>query len=514
MAARAQRLDPLLGTFLTTFTEQALLTAKEQDEAVARGENTGPLTGVTVAVKDIIATDECPTTCQSRVYDASWWQGRDALVVRRLREAGALIVGKTTMTEHAMARPDPHGDGPLPRNPWDVNRWTGGSSCGSANGVAADLFDIGIGTDSNGSIRIPAALCGVTGFKPTHGLVPTAGCLPTARSLDAIGPLARSVRDCARVLAVMAGEDSDLAAAVRAHAEPTVPWSDGLAGTRIGVPYQALAESGELPESCRPAFDAMTSCLTELGAEIVEIDLPEGWPLFAAGFVTLLAEAFDAHRAGLAARWSDYGAPFRRGVAVGGLIDAGTYLHAQRTRGWAVRSLRDRLAHLDGVLTPMWPGAAPRYDDAAGYHAMSGVPGLWSAAGFPAIAFPMGFDAAGLPLSAQLAGWPWQEATLVGIVDAYQRRTDWHTRRPCIPDGLSAAELATPPVPTDPSGEAADSGARSAVTALLGRLGVRDHVADGEIAALAAAWTAIAPITGALPPVDVDAAPLLSVDFR
>ncbi|MBB4892325.1 aspartyl-tRNA(Asn)/glutamyl-tRNA(Gln) amidotransferase subunit A [Streptomyces olivoverticillatus] len=427
---RAARLDPGLGVFLRRFDAEAAEAAAHLDEGPAEGL----LHGVTLGIKDVIATREAPATCQSRVHDAQWWAGRDATAVARLRAAGAVPLGKTTLAEHALGRPDPALPFPVPRNPWDTDRFTGGSSSGSASGVAAGLFDVGLGTDTNGSIRIPAALCGVTGIKPTHGLVPADGARPLARTLDVVGPLARTVREAAAALAVMADAPAGAPA-----------WRDDLRGVRIGVPRRALTESGQLTDDCGAAFETALTELRALGAETVDFDLPELYPLFAAQFVTLLAEAYELHGAGLRERWGDYGRPFRRTAVLGGLVGAPVYVHAQRVRAWGAENLRARMRGIDAIATPTWPTTAPRYDDAAALQHVSWLPGLWSAVGFPAIALPMGFGGDGLPLSLQLAGAPGTDFALAAVADAYQRSDDRHLRRPPEPDhGATPAAVAVP----------------------------------------------------------------------
>ncbi|MCA9847480.1 MAG: amidase, partial [Dehalococcoidia bacterium] len=197
---RADYLDGRLGVFITRMTDTALAAAKQADADFAAGVDRGPLQGIPIGVKDIIATKDAPTTAQSMVLDPAWGEGQDAPVVARLREAGAVIVGKTSTMEFAIGMPDASKPFPVPRNPWNPETWPGGSSSGSGAGVAAGLFLGALGTDTGGSVRIPAAFCGITGMKQTHGLVPKAGCAPLGYSLDHIGPMTRSARDAAAML--------------------------------------------------------------------------------------------------------------------------------------------------------------------------------------------------------------------------------------------------------------------------------------------------------------------------
>ena len=466
-----------LGTFLHRFP----------DSADRPAGPAGPLSGVRIGVKDLIAVAGAPVTCQSAVADPQWWADRDAPIVARLRAAGASIVGKTTMAEFALSRPDPAAAFPVPRNPWDPDRYPGGSSSGSANGIHAGAFDAGIGTDTNGSIRIPAAMCGVTGFKPTHGLLPGAGIWPLARSLDTPGALARTAAECARLVAVMADRPVDL------------PSRPDLAGVRVGVPTEVLRYAAALAADTQAAFDTALDDLRAAGATVVDIKADEGFPLVAAQLVTMLVEAFEVHGTTLRERWDDYGRPFRWSVALGGVLTAETYLRALRVRQWGATALAARLSEVDVIATPTWPAGAPRYDDAAGMATISWLPSLWSAVGFPAIALPMGFDGANMPLSLQLAAGPGRDFELAAIADVYQRRTTWHTREPAARTAAATglAEVASPLA----VGEV-DLDTRKTLADSFARLGV--PVGEEDLDQLAMTWTKISAMAGMLPALPVD----------
>jgi len=474
---RADLLDPLLGSYLARFTDEAAATAAELDQY---GGEAGPLHGLLTGVKDVLATRERVATGQSRIFDEQWYAGREGAAVRRLREAGAVVLGKTSMAEHGLSRPDPEQNSPIARNPWDPDRWTGGSSCGSANGLPAELFDATVGTDTNGSIRIPAALCGVTGFKPTYGLVPVDGCRPLSRSLDTVGSLAHTARDAARLVAVMAGR----------HGEPFAPRRD-LHGVRVGVPHQLLEQAAALSPDCTAAFDSALATLRTAGAETVDVPLNEVFPLVAAQLATMLAEAFEVHGDGLRKRWNAYSRPFRRTIVLGGLVTDATCARAQRVRQQGAGRLRARFADVSVIATPTWPTTAPRCDDAAALQAVSWLPSPWSAVGFPAIAVPMGFGADGLPLSLQLAGPPGDDFALAAVADCYQRQTGWHLRRPRLEPGTAPAPVAEPQ--PAPAGE----DEREWMAARLHELGVR--VDDAEAAAIAGTWSGYSRLWGAMP---------------
>ncbi|MFC9861320.1 amidase [Streptomyces sp. NPDC055082] len=459
----ADRLDPLLGVYVTRFPEQALAAADAAD--ARRSGDRGPLHGLPLAVKDNLATVEGPSTAQSPVHDPGWWHGQDAPAVARLRGAGAVVLGKTTMAEYAIGRPDPAHTFPVPRNPWDPERWTGGSSTGNGAGIAAGLFLGALGTDTSGSVRLPAALCGTTGLKTTFGLLPAEGCVPLSPSQDVLGPMAVSARDCGLLLDALTGRP-----------RPTAPVA-GVRGLRIGVPY-GLVEGAGVTEECRTAFHRSLRELRELGAEIREFDLPEFGPLLAVNAVTMLAEAFAVHGERLAAHWQGHGRGFRRLAAAGAVLPAHLYLRAQRTREQLTARLLARLdspGGVDVVATPTWPAPARTYAHETAPGDELNLTAVWNPTGFPALALPMGADPAGLPLSLQLAGRPHAESTLLAAGEAFQSATTWHLRRAAPdprhrpaplrdPDATGADPK--PPVPSAPAQAPESAGIEAALAAV------------------------------------------------
>jgi aspartyl-tRNA(Asn)/glutamyl-tRNA(Gln) amidotransferase subunit A len=338
VTARADAHDEELGAYLLRFDEHAPTGAAQADADFAAGIDRGPLQGIPVAVKDILAVAEGPTTGQSLVLDPAWGAGRDADVVSRLKAAGAVITGKTSTMELAIGVPDAAKPFPLPRNPWDPERWSGGSSSGSASAVAAGFAYAAVGTDTAGSIRIPAAFCGVSGLMPTSGSVPAGGCLPVAWSLDHIGPLARSAVDCGAMLATMA------------DAGATAPFHDDLRGITIGVVHDRHFGEDRDDRAARPAFDAAVAELERLGAHVVEAVLPQYEATIAAMWVTMVSEALAFHRDGLADRWEDHFRSTRHILAAGALVSGAEYVQAQRVRRVTQRALADRFDRVD-VLT-------------------------------------------------------------------------------------------------------------------------------------------------------------------
>lgn len=467
--ADAETLDPLLGVYVTRFPEQALAAARTADSLPAAER--GPLHGLPLAVKDNLATVEGPATAQSPVHDPHWWRGRDALAVARLRGAGALVLGKTTMAEYAMGRPDPAHSFPVPRNPWDPERWTGGSSTGNGAGIASGLFLGALGSDTSGSVRLPAALCGTTGLKTTFGLLPVDGCVPLSPSQDVLGPMAVTARDCGLLLDAMTG---------RPRPAPT---ADGVRGLRIGVPY-GLVDAPGLTGACRTAFQEALRTLHELGAEVKEFELPEFGGLLAVNAVTMLAEAFAVHGERLAADWDGHGRSFRRLAGAGALLPAHLYLRAQHTRERLTAGLLERMdgpAGVDVIATPTWPAPARPYAQEAAPGEELNLTAVWNATGFPALALPMGADPAGLPLSLQLAGRPRGDRTLITAGEAYQSATIWHLRRAAPdprqrPAPLRDVEAAGPahpsPAPSVPDDSSAEAGA------VLAAIGITPGPAD------------------------------------
>ncbi|MEW2359654.1 amidase [Spirillospora sp. NPDC029432] len=432
----ADRLDGELGTYLARFDEAALAAAERADRELAAGRDRGPLHGVPFGVKDIIAVAEGPTTAQSLVLDPAWGAGRDAPVAARLKAAGAVITGKATTMEFACGMPDFGKPFPVPRNPWNTGTWAGGSSSGTGSGVAAGMFYAGLGTDTAGSIRIPAAFCGITGLMPTFGRVPKSGVAPLGYSLDHVGPMARSARDCAAVMDAIAGAHPSDPDSVDLPYEP--PVLDGtLDGVRIGVVREHHFPDGHDP-AVGPAYDAALGVLAAKGAVLTEITLPYWYEMLMANVVTLGSEALAYHRNDLSARWDDYGDATRATLARAAAVTGADYVQAQRVRRVAQDAVARLFDDLDVIVAPTTSAGAPRYDDIVPDEGPIDVGGVftyihtmyWDCVGNPVLAAPMGTTAGGLPLSIQFAGPAWGEAAILRAADAYQTATDWHLRVP------------------------------------------------------------------------------------
>ncbi len=437
----ADDLNPVLGTWIRRFDDSARSAAEQADQELAAGQDRGPLHGIPLGIKDIIATDEGPTTAQSLVLDPAWGEQGDGPVMERLRHAGAIIMGKTTTMEFAVGRPDlaiylDNDDAPfpLPRNPWNPDRWTGGSSSGTGSGVASGQILGGLGTDTGGSVRLPAAYNGISGHKPTFGLVPKSGCVPLGMQYDHIGPMARSAWDCAAMLSVMAGRDpSDRTTVEREPVDYIASIGCDLAGARIGVVSNDYMRAG-CAEATLEVFDRALDELRDVGAELVDIEIPYYGELARIAFLALQAEAFAWHRKYLQTRWADYGRPTRLTLIQGALISAGDLVQLERVRQVARRAVLAAFdAHrVDVVLSPTTGHGASAFRgaDRAGTSNRSLQTPAWNSTGFPALSVPMGFDPDGLPLGLQIVGRPFEDATVLDYGHAYQQITDWHRRTP------------------------------------------------------------------------------------
>jgi aspartyl-tRNA(Asn)/glutamyl-tRNA(Gln) amidotransferase subunit A len=427
-----------LGAFVTVLDETALEAAAAADQRRAAGESVTPLTGVPLAIKDIIATREARTTANSKVlppgFDAG---GPDAPVAARLRAAGAVFVGKSTTSEYALGAPDPDTGYRVPHNPWNLEHTPAGSSSGTGIAVAAGLVLGGLGTDTGGSVRMPAAANGHTGLKVTFGRVPKNRVVPLGYSLDSVGPMARSAADCATLLQVMAGYDpGDPYAAAVAVPEYHDALTGELEGLRIGVPMPYFFDTPELDDETRTAVLGAVDVLRGAGAMVSDTVVPFAKEAKDANTLTLGAEAFAYHRNDLVSRWFDYGRYTRVGLVRGALITSGDFAQAQRFRSFFCRSMAELFASFDVLITPAGLGPAERADqmDMEKRMAGAGFTGQWNLAGLPAVVLPCGAAASSdLPLAMQIVGRPFDEATVLRVADAYQRLSEeWHLRVPPV----------------------------------------------------------------------------------
>jgi aspartyl-tRNA(Asn)/glutamyl-tRNA(Gln) amidotransferase subunit A len=427
---RIDSLDGLLNAFITVTPELALADARRADAARAAGRPL-PLDGMPIAVKDLIDVAGVRMTGASRLFEHRV-AAEDAEVVRRLREAGAVVLGKANLHELAYGatttNPPPFGSC---RNPWDRERMAGGSSGGSAAALAADLCLGALGTDTGGSVRIPSALCGTSGLRPTYGAVSNRGALHVSPSFDTIGPMARSVDDVARIYACMAGYDPGDPFAVRLPAPERL--ETDVTRLRIGLPRGFFYDNLE-PEIAALVTDA-EEALAGLGLHLDEIDLPADESLCQATGVIVRAEALAVYRQHVDANPELIGEQIRRRFQLGAELRGEEVAAAHLLmREWQA-SLRKAFASVDAILTPATNTVAPSLAEPNSIETTWKLTYLtypWSLSQTPTLTFPCGFTAAGLPVGVQLTSFALGEPILLAIGSAYQRATDWHRRRPTI----------------------------------------------------------------------------------
>ena len=439
---RAQAAQPRLNAFISLEADAALAAARASDEARARtgrgAAAPGRLHGVPLAHKDMYYRAGKVATCGSRIR-RDWVAPVTSTALARLDAAGSINLGTLNLAEFAFS-PTGHnvhfGDCCNPYNPAYI---TGGSSSGSAAAVAAGLIYGALGSDTGGSIRVPAALCGVSGIKPTWGRVSRAGAMPLSQSLDHVGPLARSIADCAWLLQVIAGADpADPTASTRPVPDLIGALGRPIDGLRIGLPDGYFDR--DLAPPIAAALDAAAAVFGALGARVVRVPMPALDPMNAAGTVIMWAEAASAHQAWLAERPQDYGAQVRSRLEHGASLGALQYQQALKQRGPALddfcRRVFDRCdlllapTHAQPVPTRAETDLVDRPEAAAVLGALTRLTRPFNYLGLPTASLPAGFDGNGLPVGLQLVGAPWSEALLCTAGDAFQRETDWHLRRP------------------------------------------------------------------------------------
>jgi len=452
---RIAAIDGDHNAFISVTREQALAEARQADAARARGE-AGPVTGVPIAHKDIFCTDGVRTSCGSRMLD-NFVAPYDATAVANMRAAGLVMVGKTNMDEFAMGSSNETSYYGPARNPWNRSRVPGGSSGGSAAAVAARMVAGATGTDTGGSIRQPASLCGVTGLKPTYGRVSRYGMVAFASSLDQGGPLARTAADCAHLLGAMAGFDPNDSTSIDREVDDYAGGLDDfdVSGLRIGMPREYFGEG--MSAEVRERVEAAAETLRGLGAELVDVSLPRTEAAVATYYVVAPAEAssnlsrFDGVRFGYRcadpadgvdlyerSRGEGFGDEVKRRIMVGtyalsaGYYDA-YYLKAQKIRQLVSRDFSDAFADVDVVLGPTSPTTAfalgERSADPVSMYLSDVYTIAANLAGLPALSMPAGF-AGGLPVGVQLIGPAFDERRLLGIAHQFQQATDYHAQAP------------------------------------------------------------------------------------
>ncbi len=427
--ARAEKIGPALNTWIALDREGALRAAREVDAAVAAGRDPGPLAGVPVGLKDLVDVAGSPTT-SGGVIDKDRIAAEDAPIVRRFREAGAVLAGKLNLHEFAFG-PSGHnvhyGD---MKNPWNTGHMTGGSSGGSGNAVASGQVPVAIGSDTGGSIRIPSALCGTIGHKPTFGLVSKAKSAPLSWSLDTFGPLARSAEDCALVMAAIAGHDpSDPSSASRPVPDFIGALEGPLKGVRVGHARSFYADRAE--PCVNEAVEEAARALADAGAAVSEVDLPDHILADEASGNLMMPEAAAVHEKRVRERPGDIDPSVLIRLRLGFFIPATAYLQARRFRGqWAARMMREVFGKVDLVLSATVPVPAPPRDarkirirgkEADARLSLIIFTRLVNFFGGPSTSFPAGFSPEGLPVAAQLFGPPFADHKTLAAVHRLEK---------------------------------------------------------------------------------------------
>jgi aspartyl-tRNA(Asn)/glutamyl-tRNA(Gln) amidotransferase subunit A len=453
---RVEAYDAQTHAFITRTFDLARRQAREAEAQLAAGRSRGPLHGIPFGLKDIYDTQGILTSGHSRIF-IDRIPAEDATATRKLYEAGAVLLGK--LATHEMAHAGPSFDLPWPpaRNPWNLAHFTGGSSTGSGAAVAAGLLPVALGSDTGGSIRGPASLCGVVGLMPTFGLVSRGGVITNSYTFDHCGPLARTVEDCALVLQALAGYDArDAGSLRRPIPDYRQALGEDLRGLRIGVLRHHWEEDIPASEDVRRAMDGALDVLRRLGAELEEVRVRPLGSYFDVKIIIAESEIFSVHQANLVTRPKDFGADFRSRVLPSVLFTAHDYVQATREHRRMMVEMEPLYARFDAFVTAGM-GEAPRLAD---YRSVSfwQKPSLltaWNVTGQPVLALPNGFGGHGLPLGMQIVGRPFGESTILRIGHAYERATEWHARRPGLVPGATAPDVAAPPVLSggaDPAG--------------------------------------------------------------
>jgi aspartyl-tRNA(Asn)/glutamyl-tRNA(Gln) amidotransferase subunit A len=434
---RIDQHDKSMNAFITVMADEAEMTAKQVEIDLSNGVYKGPLQGIPIALKDLYFTKGVRTTGGSRIL-SDFIPSKDSTVTQLLRKAGSIIIGKTNMHEFAfgVTNLNPHY-GPC-LNPWNENHIPGGSSGGSGAAVITGLCSAAMGSDTGGSIRIPAALCGTVGLKPTYGRVSRNGLIPLSWSLDHAGPLTRTVQDAAIILQAIAGHDPEDESTSQLPVPSFLENLDGgVEGLRIGVPVSPFFE--ELDPGVKKTIEKAITHLSSLGAQIEEVSIPHIQEAASVFLAILLPEAYNYHLQYLGTRSEDYGADVRDRVSVAALVSAADFVQAQRVRRLLKLEMATVLTKVDALITPTVPIPAPRVDAfrisespkaLSTRNALSRFTSPFNLVGLPALSVPCGLTDNQLPVGLQIVGRPYEEQTIIRIGHTYESTTEWHSLRP------------------------------------------------------------------------------------
>ena len=440
---RIARLNPRLNAFITVLGDRSMAAAHAAEREISSGARRGPLHGIPIALKDLCATRGVLTTSGAKLL-RQHIPPQDATVAARLAAAGTVLLGKLHMNEFAYGPDGGNVHFGRARNPWNLDCITGGSSSGSGAAVAASLCLGALGTDTGGSIRIPSALCGIAGLKPTYGRVSRDGITPLCWSLDHAGPMAKTVEDVALLLQAMAGYDArDPGSAQQPVPDYAAALNGDVRGLRVGVPRQYFYDAldPEVEGAVRQAIEVIKG----LGASVHEVSWPSLRFATLAALVIVLAEASAFHESWIRTRAQDYAPDVALLLKWGLLLPASAYLKAQRLRALMCHEVTALWREVDVLVTPATMVAAPRpgaLQVHVGGRQMSTREALlrlmrpYNLTGLPAMSIPCGFTSAGLPIGLQIAGKPFDEATVLRVAHVYEQQNDWHRRQPPLASNL------------------------------------------------------------------------------
>ena len=484
LIARIEALDPQLNAFLLPTPDKAREQARAAEREIMAGNYRGPLHGMPFGLKDIYCTAGIRTTSHSRIC-ADYVPTEDATTVTRLYQAGGVLLGKLATHEFAHGGPSFDLAWPPARNPWNREHFTGGSSSGAGAAIAAGLVPGAMGSDTGGSIRGPAALCGIVGLKPTYGLVSRAGVYANSFTFDHAGPMTWTVEDCAIMLQVLAGHDpQDPASAERAIPDYRAALTGDIRGLRIGVLRHLYEDDLTVAPDVRAALEEAYDVFRSLGATLEDVRIRPAFDYYAVKITIAESEQYAIHEAELRTRTNEFGADFLGRALPAILYSSSDYVQAQRERRVMLAEMAPVYAKYDVLLTPTASGPAPRLDAwrtiRFWQHASLTTP--FNVTGGPALAQCMGFTPAGLPLSLQIVGRPFDETTVLRAAHAYEKATGWRQRRPVLDP---AARLSTAPPPTPPPEPVGNPAIRDMVVAACRRAGLR--LADDQIAMICGA---------------------------
>jgi aspartyl-tRNA(Asn)/glutamyl-tRNA(Gln) amidotransferase subunit A len=429
---RVERYDGSLNAFLRVTPNLAMDDARRAEAEIAQGNWRGPFHGVPYGLKDIVDYTGLPTTAHSKILEGNIVTS-DATVTQKLRAAGGVFMGKLSTHEFAIGGPSFDLPWPPARNPWNRDHFTGGSSSGSGVATAAGFLPAAIGTDTGGSVRNPASMCGVVGMKPTYGLVSRRGVIPLAFSLDHIGPLSRTVHDNALMLDLIAGYDArDPGSSNRATGGYTAGLGRGVKGLRVGVIRHFYTRDMVADAEMAASIEAAVEVLGTLGAEVREIETAPLSTYAACNRTILLSEAFAIHEPWLRERPGDYGALARERLMGGAFVRAADYVNATRVRRQLTDAFHALFADIDVAVTASSMDPACRIDDpqAVEYTYSRQARAPFNVTGSPALSVPTGFSSSGLPLSMQVVGKPFTEALIYRVAHAYEQATQCTERHP------------------------------------------------------------------------------------